>query len=127
MKTFEPPSPLMLDVRFSGLCEGAGPDIIIQPDAVIYFRQTGQRWEPLAQVIGGAFTTSRLFRGEVYDFRLVYAGRTYDFMDIVVESQTLEVEDYKLEVDLDNPDNRASIIVEDVVIPQEYCDILLGG
>ena len=127
MKTFEPPSPLMLDVRFSGLCEGAGPDIIIKPDAVIYFRQTGQRWEPLAQVIGGAFTTSRLFRGEVYDFRLVYAGRTYDFMDIVVESQTLEVEDYKLEVDLDNPDNRSSIIVEDVVIPQEYCDILLGG
>ena len=44
-----------------------------------------------------------------------------------MESQTLEVEDYKLEVDLDNPDNRSSIIVEDVVIPQEYCDILLGG
>jgi hypothetical protein len=127
MKTFEPPSPLIIDVRFSGLCQGAGPDIIIQPDATIYFRQGNQFWEPLAQVEGGRFSTSRLFRGEVYDFRLVYAGRTYDFMDIVVESQVLEVEDYRLEVDLDSPDNRASIIVEDVVIPDEYCEILLGG
>lgn len=127
MKAFEPPSPLMLDVRFSGICESAGPDIIIQPDAVIYFRRPNQRWEPLAQVVKGQFSTSRLFRGETYDFRLVYAGRTYDFMNIVVESQVLEVEDYRLEVDLDNPDDRASIVVEDVVIPDEYCAILLGG
>ncbi|MBV6654480.1 MAG: hypothetical protein KI786_12020, partial [Mameliella sp.] len=129
LKTFEPPSPLTLDVRFSGLCQGAGPDIIIQPDGIIYFRPVGQTWEPLAQVVKGAFTTNRLYRGEAYDFKMVYAGRTYEFMNTVIESQVLEVEDYRLEVDLDSgPDpNRASIIVEDIVIPEEYCDILLGG
>ncbi|MEQ8702337.1 MAG: hypothetical protein RIC19_00395 [Phaeodactylibacter sp.] len=127
MKTFQPPSPLTLDVRFSGLCEGAGPDIIIRPDATIYFRQNNQRWEPLARIRGGQFSTSRLYRNEVYDFRLIYAGRTYDFMDIAVASQVLIVEDYRLEINLDNLGDRATIIVEDVIIPEEYCNILLGG
>lgn len=126
--TFNQNNQLTIDARMSGLCGGGGnSDFIIRPSRIwVYYKKSDcPYFSYLTYVWNGRFFTNRLNRGETYDFFVYYGGQRFHFNDITVETQTITLDDYKLDIVIDN--NRANLIFENIRIPEEYCDIFLGG
>ncbi len=120
------PSNITISAEVSAFCEGTGADAVIRPTAYIQYRPQGcSRWSYLDYVYRGWFYSNRLQRNEVYDFRAFYGGQTYVFKDIPIQTTTIEVEEYKLDINLDG--DRAHLDFTDIEIPEEYCELLLGG
>ena len=124
---FSQPNRLTIDARMSGICGSNGSDFIIRPSRTwVYYRANDcPYYSYLTYVWGGRFYTNRLERGETYDFFVHYGGQRFFFKDITVETQTITLDDYKLEINLEN--NPAVFNFENIRIPDNYCDILLGG
>ncbi|NRB63551.1 MAG: hypothetical protein HRU40_11110 [Saprospiraceae bacterium] len=123
---FIPDNPLLIQATVSGICEREDNDITIRPSAWIYYRESGcGYWNWLSYVRRGNFYSNRLVAGRTYDFRVYYGGQRYDFSDIPIESTTITAGNYQLDINLDG--DMAIFNIENLRIPERYCDDLLGG
>jgi len=123
---FQPRSNLLVQAAVSGICEREEADIQIRPSAWIYYREAGcGYWNWLSYAYSGRFYSNRLEIGQTYDFRVYYGGQRYDFNDIPIQTTTITAGNYMLNINLDG--DFAAMNIENLRIPDRYCDDLLGG
>lgn len=126
VSNYQPNNNLLVQAAVAGICEGENADIQVRPSAWIYFRESGcNYWSYLSYIFRGGFYSNRLELGAFYDFRVYYGGQRYDFTDVPMQSTTITVEDYTLDIELDN--GVAYFNIQNLRVPDQYCDDLLGG
>lgn len=117
-----------IEATMSGKCSGDGSDLIVRPDFVVYFRPTGcSTWNYLGKASKGFFCSSNLENGGTYDFSTSYGAENYVFDAVTLESQTINFNNSILEIVIDNNSNSASLIFSEILLPDDFCDELLGG
>ena len=116
-----------IEATMSGICEGTSSDVLIKPDFVVYFRPAGcSSWNFLNNAEQGFFCSSNLERGGAYDFKVNYGTEEYLFEGVTMESQTINFNNSTLQIVI-NSDSNASLNFQDIVLPDDFCDEILGG
>lgn len=124
-RAYTQPNTLTVEARFSAVCPSAGDEVLIRPEALVYYKETGCPHLTLLTYINrGRFLTDRLVRNQTYDFTVYFNGERYEFSDITVATTELDIDDYTLRIDLDG--DFASFIFENVKLDPEFCGLLLG-
>lgn len=118
--------PISVDV--SGYCEAAGPDLSIAPTGVLLYRPTGcGNYGFLGMVTNGVGCTATLERGARYDFKTRYGGQVFEFFNLLMDDTdiiyTLDNGQEVVVVVTGGPTS-ADINLQDVPIPQSYCDLV---
>lgn len=123
---FQPTNRLLVQAAVSGICRSETADIKVTPSAWIFFREAEcPYWRYLSYVWRGRFYSNQLELGKTYDFRVHYGGQRYNFNDVPMQSTTIIDENYQLNIELDQ--GTAFFNIQDIRIPDRYCDDLLGG
>ena len=117
----------VIEANMSGICEGSSSDVLIKPDFVVYFRPSGcASWNFLNNAVRGFFCSGNLERGGTYDFKVNYGSEEYLFDGVTMESQTLNFNNSTLQITI-NSDNNANLDFQEIVLPDDFCDEILGG
>jgi len=124
-RNFQPNNQLFVQATVSGICRSESADIKVTPSAWIFFRDAEcGYWNYLSYINRGRFFSNRLELGRTYDFRIHYGNRRYNFSDIPMQATTIMEGDYMLTIELDQ--GTAFFNIEDLRIPDQYCDNLFG-
>ncbi len=117
-----------IEATMSGICQGGSTSLQINPDFIVYYRPSGcNNWNYLNNAVSGFFCSSNLEQGGTYDFKVNYGSSEYLFDGVVIASQTLLFNGATLEITIDPSGNGASLNFQDIVLPEDFCDQLLGG
>ena len=116
----------MADIEIFGICENSGEEIRVYPSVQMFFRPTlcGGEYNLLGSGPRGSLTTVGLQPGVAYDFRATIGGETFSVDDVMIAEDVLEKSNARVTIQL--VDGRLKILIDQVVIPANYCDKLIG-
>jgi hypothetical protein len=94
-----PPAPapvLNVIVTVSGNCPN-NPNVIIRPNAAVYYRKTGcPYWLPAGALVGGVFQSALFAAGQTYDFKAIVGTTTIAQSTVLIPATAVGT--YRLDI-----------------------------
>ncbi len=128
---FTPPasSNTTIQMRLVAACPNVDPAAPFLPFGKVYYRQSNSNcpdYEFLATVEVGELSTSKLQKNVAYDLLLIYGDDVALIPELTIQEGFISTSDADLQAFFDETEE-GKIVIEDILIPEDYCDELIGG